>query len=68
MSGPADSTSCVMPQNTVIGGGTAVVSMLLRTAPTANHSPSGTWVTTCMAWTCTASAAAFFSAGVTART
>ena len=56
----------VMPQNTVTGGGTAGVSTLLRTAQTPNHSPSGTWVTICMACFCTASAAAFFSAGVPA--
>ena len=55
-----------MPQNTVIGGGTAMVSMLLRTAQTSNRSPSGTWVTICMARICTASAAAFFSGSVVA--
>ena len=39
----------VMPQNTVIGGGTFMVPILARTAPTPYHSPSGTWVTICMA-------------------
>src|SRR5215475_8013392 len=55
-----------MPQNVVIGGGTGLVPMLARTAETPNHSPSGMWVTICMAWRCTSSATAFLSASVVA--
>jgi hypothetical protein len=36
----------VTPQNTVTGGGVCMVPMLLRTADTLYHSPSGMWVTT----------------------
>src|SRR5262249_52832835 len=55
-----------MPQNVVIGGGTGRVPMLARTAEAPNHSPSGMWVTICMAWRCTSSATAFLSASVVA--
>ena len=39
-----------------------------RTAYAPVHSPSGTWVTISTKWRWTSSAAAFFSAGVLART
>jgi hypothetical protein len=39
----------VTPQNTAIGGNGDGNPMLSRAAPRPRHSPSGMWVTTCMA-------------------
>ena len=55
------------PQNTVTGGRGFGRLTFARTAPTACHSPSGMWVTTCVLSTCASVAILRFYAGSVAR-